>query len=516
MNEYRFDGWHRVAKPLARNAYEQGEEVGICASNMRAESFMAVFNKEDAEAPESFDALVNAYEYYNCTNETGRYASFFLKDEEPLNEDFGDEIPYPELDKLLTDLCDYIDDRYEGPLCEPDGIPRKNTVSIFIDGDWKHEHGFCDYVAEEFFESSDKYALENTQQYVTEDDRSDWYGAMHMFTVSRKNSKLKEGYRGSNVEFKWNGTQSDPDLIYNGYTFNYYDIEDALWGEFLEETGYTDDKSKDPEVEEEFNKYVQERVEDYLEDVIFGGYFEDGKKSWKESLQESYLVAGKRSDYSKTEPIKEVLIDKLCAENGIKPSDLKLYFVLGDTYSIKDQLKAEGARFFPELRVWYFIGYNSMVDNLQTEVVDKNGLVVSQEYFKYGDYPVLELDPVTFERIEDANNTAKRNAREVAMQNLHQQRVQSGTGVNYVGNIGDRITFTATGEFIDTFTGAWGDYYGYKFTTEDGDVIYSESSKDIDDATLKNKTTYRGTVVKQYIDRHDGACVTKVNRLSIV
>ena len=90
-----------------------------------------------------------------------------------------------------------------------------------------------------------------------------------------------EGYRGSeDVEFVSNGMWSDPDLIYKGYTFNYWDIEDALWSEFLEETGHKDSESGDPAVESEFDEYVQGRVTDYLDDVIYGGYFEKGSKSW--------------------------------------------------------------------------------------------------------------------------------------------------------------------------------------------------------------------------------------------
>lgn len=88
-------------------------------------------------------------------------------------------------------------------------------------------------------------------------------------------------YRGcENVEFVSNGTQSDPDLIYNGHTFNYWDIDDALWSEFIEYAGYDDSDSGNPTVEDEFDKYVQDNAENYLEDCIFGGYFSDGSKSW--------------------------------------------------------------------------------------------------------------------------------------------------------------------------------------------------------------------------------------------
>lgn len=97
----------------------------------------------------------------------------------------------------------------------------------------------------------------------------------------KKNIK-EELYRGAKgVKFIWHGTQSDPELEYKGKRFNYWDIEDALWEDFLEETGHKDSDSGNAEVEKEFDKFVQDRAADYLEDVIAGGYFEESCKSKK-------------------------------------------------------------------------------------------------------------------------------------------------------------------------------------------------------------------------------------------
>ena len=91
----------------------------------------------------------------------------------------------------------------------------------------------------------------------------------------------KNNYCGcENIEVIRHGSQADPDLVYNGYTFNLWDIEDALWDNFLEMTGHTDDESENREVEREFDSYIQENAEDYLNDCIFGGYFADDSKSW--------------------------------------------------------------------------------------------------------------------------------------------------------------------------------------------------------------------------------------------
>lgn len=96
--------------------------------------------------------------------------------------------------------------------------------------------------------------------------RGNWRGCPDIIMVSRN---------------EWD----DPDLIYDGLTFNYWDIEDALWDMFLEDTGHKDNESNNPEVEEEFSAYVRENAPAYLDDVIAGGYFEDGKTSWRESKE---------------------------------------------------------------------------------------------------------------------------------------------------------------------------------------------------------------------------------------
>lgn len=85
-------------------------------------------------------------------------------------------------------------------------------------------------------------------------------------------------YRGTeNVEMIWNGTQSDPELLYDGRLFNYWDIEDALYDMFAEENPDLDlsgEWAYDAVLADAlFDKYVQENCVNYLEDCIFGGYF---------------------------------------------------------------------------------------------------------------------------------------------------------------------------------------------------------------------------------------------------
>lgn len=93
-------------------------------------------------------------------------------------------------------------------------------------------------------------------------------------------------WRGcKNVFWRSNGSMGDPDIIieYDGneYVFNYYDIEDALWYDFCDAMEYVPAEAEnDPDIENQFDKYCQDYAYSYLEDCIYGGYFEEGSYSW--------------------------------------------------------------------------------------------------------------------------------------------------------------------------------------------------------------------------------------------
>ena len=131
----------------------------------------------------------------------------------------------------------------------------------------------------------------------SKDNIDGWlYGAVQCangwFDRKPSSESLTEGWRGTNVELVSHGNWADPDLVWGGYTFNYWDIEDALWSMFLEETGHNDSESNDPDVEAEFDKYVQDNYEGYLSDVIAGGYFDKGSTNWHDRYKKESLMEG--------------------------------------------------------------------------------------------------------------------------------------------------------------------------------------------------------------------------------
>lgn len=87
MNKYSFviDGFtfERVNKKQAVAAFNNGLTVKFCPVNLRPGSFWRLdmdMNKEYQNcAGCTFEEVVNAFEYYNCTSsETGRYTAFYI------------------------------------------------------------------------------------------------------------------------------------------------------------------------------------------------------------------------------------------------------------------------------------------------------------------------------------------------------------------------------------------------------------------------------------------------------
>ena len=73
----------RISKSAARKVFENGGVLYVCPVKFRPE-FSARFTffglDSGKEMWASFDAFVNAFSYYNCNNETGRYPAYYIHD----------------------------------------------------------------------------------------------------------------------------------------------------------------------------------------------------------------------------------------------------------------------------------------------------------------------------------------------------------------------------------------------------------------------------------------------------
>ena len=107
-------------------------------------------------------------------------------------------------------------------------------------------------------------------------------------------SGKRSNWRGCpDIEMIWHGEWADPELAttINGteYTFNYWDIENALWDMFLESEGITERDTYAPgtstisdEYEKKFDEFCQGTAESYMEEVLNNGYFAEGSTSWND------------------------------------------------------------------------------------------------------------------------------------------------------------------------------------------------------------------------------------------
>lgn len=92
-------------------------------------------------------------------------------------------------------------------------------------------------------------------------------------------------WRGcKNVMFGYYNDYADPDLLYKGHTFNYWDVDDGMRENFESDCSDDLDELADSEVEEMYDKYVRENADSYLDDAIANGYFRGDSKSWHDKM----------------------------------------------------------------------------------------------------------------------------------------------------------------------------------------------------------------------------------------
>ena len=94
-----------------------------------------------------------------------------------------------------------------------------------------------------------------------------------------KESKVSGNfYAIPDIKMVWNGSQSDPGLIYDNKYFNYYDVEDALVSEYRE---YCEENNINDPNDNRFDNWVKDNTDlvyYYIENLIDGGYYEDVEK----------------------------------------------------------------------------------------------------------------------------------------------------------------------------------------------------------------------------------------------
>ena len=85
MNKYNFNTVIRINKIQARKLYNEGKDVFFIPHKLNPENNfynLGIWENKDLWGQyEDFETLVNNFEHYNCTNETGLYTAFYIKKE---------------------------------------------------------------------------------------------------------------------------------------------------------------------------------------------------------------------------------------------------------------------------------------------------------------------------------------------------------------------------------------------------------------------------------------------------
>lgn len=76
MNQIISKNYTRISKIEARKRHMQGKIVLMIPSKLHPDNiYMAALKMNNQE---SFDIVLNAFEYYNCNRESGKYTSFYI------------------------------------------------------------------------------------------------------------------------------------------------------------------------------------------------------------------------------------------------------------------------------------------------------------------------------------------------------------------------------------------------------------------------------------------------------
>jgi hypothetical protein len=71
----------RIQKRTARRLFNAGLSITVCPNkyNVYNEFWCCKDTINKSETDLSFDQFINAFEYYNCNNELGRYTAFYTE-----------------------------------------------------------------------------------------------------------------------------------------------------------------------------------------------------------------------------------------------------------------------------------------------------------------------------------------------------------------------------------------------------------------------------------------------------
>ena len=80
MKQISTNGYRRITKHAAERLYNAGLPVLYCPVKMRPGGMWGIGCVITKDEGRTFEQVLNAFEYYNCNNETGKYTAFYIKE----------------------------------------------------------------------------------------------------------------------------------------------------------------------------------------------------------------------------------------------------------------------------------------------------------------------------------------------------------------------------------------------------------------------------------------------------
>jgi hypothetical protein len=80
MRNITANGYKRITKRTAERRYEAGLPILFCPVNLKPGGPWGIGCTITKEEGTTFKQALNAFEYYNCSNATGNYTAFYIKE----------------------------------------------------------------------------------------------------------------------------------------------------------------------------------------------------------------------------------------------------------------------------------------------------------------------------------------------------------------------------------------------------------------------------------------------------
>lgn len=79
FNNYNDGTFKKVTKTTAKKLFEAGKNIYLIPCKACINSYWFSPYRVNKDCENTFQSIVNSFEYYNCNNELGKYTAFYVE-----------------------------------------------------------------------------------------------------------------------------------------------------------------------------------------------------------------------------------------------------------------------------------------------------------------------------------------------------------------------------------------------------------------------------------------------------